>query len=149
MERECPKCGVTLTAQATYCGCGWRQRKGNPKASSEDSVAPIPDCCEYTNGFKRCRYPAVFSPSTRGGGPWYCRFHARRVDSTRAAQIVDESQEFVAEAGVDQQFEREVQQSLKANGLQRRPNESTADWHARMREFCLQKIANIKRRMAA
>ncbi len=34
-ERNCPECGSTLHANATFCGCGWGKRKRGASAPIE------------------------------------------------------------------------------------------------------------------
>lgn len=59
-----------------------------PEQHAQSAAAPGDNHrCEWEADGKRCCYPGVFSRNTVGGGPWYCREHARDdLDPRTAAQ---------------------------------------------------------------
>jgi len=91
IERECPKCKSTLTARATYCGCGW---KAETRRSAPEKSTGIGDCAWLANG-EQCHYPGTSSHNTQGLGPWYCRFHAAPdVSQHYGEQVVIQSRNY-------------------------------------------------------
>ena len=50
--------------------------------------------CAYQTGSMRCRFPGSISHGTNGGGPWYCRVHARELGNQIARQCLQESQTY-------------------------------------------------------
>jgi hypothetical protein len=60
------------------------------KPSSEHESFPRAGNCEW-NGGGNCSYPGAISTSTKGGGPWFCRFHFLLDDPIEGARIAEES----------------------------------------------------------
>lgn len=89
MAFDCPDCGEVLKATAKSCPCGWKLRelKRSPVVVSSDHGR-----CQWENGGRRCRYIGAHSPSTYGGGPWFCIGHLRCQDAIDGLRIVDESE---------------------------------------------------------
>lgn len=70
----CPDCSADLVDSATRCSCGW-------KAPAQASDGPPDDrhrCANEDRGL-RCAELGSLSPSTVGGGPWFCWNHAKFI----------------------------------------------------------------------
>lgn len=141
--KDCPICKTSLEGAKRSCAnCGWSQRKD--KINGQESSS-WPDSCEYESAGLRCRFPSVFSSGTRGGGPYYCRFHSRTQGGLMDSLVCKQSQQYRYEtvAQQDAAFDMEVAESLKAKGLDQKPGESKPEWIARMRKYCLDTVRNI------
>ncbi len=69
--RDCPKCGAQMRGKVcNECG------EGRPMSGAPDPNRFL--CADEFRG-ERCANPGVYSPSTVGGGQWYCWQHARHV----------------------------------------------------------------------
>lgn len=129
---NCPKCKAKLEGEKISCAdCGWSARKDKSQQRDEGGFRTWPDICDFRVDHLQCRFPAVFSPNTRGGGPYYCRFHSSHQSHAMEAAIVQESQIFKAKTHVDKdnEFDKKVGVGLKESGI----NEKQIE---RMRQFC-------------
>lgn len=137
---DCPKCKTKLEGAKLSCAsCGWSKRKERQSYhQAEEGAAAWPSNCEYTDGFLTCRYPAVFTPSTRGGGPYYCSHHARSQGKLIDSLACQKSQSFTAKTFEQQEaeFDRIVAADLQSRALSQKPNESKQQWIERQRAFC-------------
>jgi hypothetical protein len=128
---SCPNCREQLEGRKVSCGkCGWSLRKQRAQ-SNESSSSAWPESCEYRMGDLSCKYPAVASRNTRGGGPYYCRRHALLGDDHE--QVCLSSQSY--KPTVDN-FDEQVRLSLQNNNMIRLPGEGHEHWIGRMRAFC-------------
>lgn len=79
----CPDCAEDLQPNASTCRCGWRAKPKSIATSGERAKVRDPDwwrCC-YVDRGDRCEEAGGISPSTHGGGPWYCGNHYQRLTS--------------------------------------------------------------------
>jgi len=63
-NRPCPECGAEIAYAAKSCACGWGAGKKRHDAPPDYS------CAAYG-----CPLDGSISPSTTGGGPWFCFLH--------------------------------------------------------------------------
>jgi hypothetical protein len=99
---KCPKCKATNENTAAECGqCGVVFADVRRSFSRFDQQASpgIPERCEYEDLGMRCRYHAAKSPSTVGGGPWFCKWHFRERGTPAAFDILRASQSYSEEVG--------------------------------------------------
>ena len=83
--KYCPDCGDPVFGSS--CACGWREKPANGDKS--DYVRD--GRCEFRADGERCPKSGSISPSIRGGGPWYCRWHWRvRDDPYQGALVLDD-----------------------------------------------------------
>lgn len=71
-----------------------KQRPEVPAAPSEDDQLR----CQWFSNGDRCLYAGTISPSTIGGGPWYCHGHFFCDTAEHGGRIVDESRRNVLDA---------------------------------------------------
>lgn len=128
---ECPKCGSGLLRNAKSCACGWGKppRQSAPQENNRD--------CAYQENHLRCRYPGAISSGTTGGGPWFCRIHARDRGSMIASQVLRASQTWCAKSPV------EDTPWLDEN-LPRHEGETQHDYHFRCRDFALPALKGFR-----
>ena len=143
MNKKCQDCHELIPINATSCDCGWGRKKQFSK--NENEIATWPNECQFVTADIKCRFPAVFSPSTRGGGPYYCRFHARPNGHLVDSLICKQSADFrpVTAQEAEAEFNSQVEDTLKKNDLTRREGESKENHINRMREFCRTGAAKI------
>jgi hypothetical protein len=77
--RDCPQCSNPV--DGLVCAkCGWRDPAA--KATSDPSAL----LCEHVDRGQRCAHVGTVSPSTVGGGPWYCLAHAPHLGGSFAVR---------------------------------------------------------------
>lgn len=133
-SKSCPKCHVSIAADATSCDCGWV--KARPPESPNARPLGYRQC-EWTSDHQRCRYPGSMSSNTHEGGPWYCSLHFACESAAYGASIVEASRDYQhpTPAELDAAHRAEVSARLKARGLDRQPNETVKQWMKRTSEW--------------
>jgi len=64
--RDCPHCNIPVDG-LTCPKCGFTE-------ATTIGMAASWQCCHDSRG-QRCANAGVYSPSTHGGGPWFCQQH--------------------------------------------------------------------------
>lgn len=127
---NCPGCKRELPDVATACRCGWviSGNKSRPRGYRQ---------CEWKADGKCCLYPGSFSPNTHEGGPWYCALHDGCDSASYGASVVDASQDYhhPTEDEIMAAHNARAAASLKAQGLDRQPGETIAQWMKRTSEW--------------
>lgn len=82
MHSECPECREPWRVGAKLCRtCGYRV-PGAPEQAAPDRWR----CADVERGM-RCGKAGTLSPSTSGGGPWYCADHFPAFRAMRSAKV--------------------------------------------------------------
>ena len=94
-----------------------------------------------------CRYAGTFSFSTKGGGPWYCRWHVNPGSVEQAAHIVLESQSYVPDDPVEARRirQRAADAYCASIGLARKDYEPASVYRARRQGWLHVKMAMFGR----
>lgn len=98
--------------------------------------------CSYESAGQRCRYPGAISLGTTGGGPWYCRVHARERGSRFAQQALEQSQSYRAPV---------VEENLTwlAEKFPMQAGESRGGYNARSRAYALSMLGTFRAKPVA
>ena len=78
---NCQECYKPLSAKATRCTCGWRDKK----------ILSIPARdyrCQYENNHKRCPLPGTICPNPYSNTPWYCAGHWSCIGDSKLSELV-------------------------------------------------------------
>ena len=78
MARDCPECNSPCDG-STCRSCGWTEHGTTTRPAD-----PTRFLCHHEDRGQRCANLGTLSPSTLGGGPWYCWQHARHVHGGNA-----------------------------------------------------------------
>lgn len=86
--------------------------------------------CEWISDNRRCLYPGSISTNTHEGGPWYCGLHFQCDSASFGATVVDASRDYRHPTPEEMEAEHleRAKASLKARGLDRRPDETVRQW---------------------
>ena len=93
--------------------------------------------CAYHETHLICRYPGAISEGTNGGGPWFCRIHARDRGSMIASQVLRASQTWFVNPPVDDT-------SWFDENLPRQAGETQHDYNFRCRDHALSMLKGFR-----
>lgn len=137
----CPECSEILEGERISCAhCGWSRRKEKRFGTKAHDGR-----CDYRANGERCAFAGSISDSTKGGGPWYCRFHDGCRDSMHGARIVEASQseEPVTRESRNAAHMARVRADLKAMDLAQMTSETKHGYAKRLQAHCLGKFTKL------
>ena len=133
---KCPSCRGVLEDDGT-CSCGFGMREKVKKTRSSDEVKNVRTKCHFNEFGRLCERPGTISPSTHGGGPWYCRKHAH---------VAFHDGEDHPEPPPDRESMEEVDKRVHAI-VPRLPGESEHDWSMRCRAYVMKMVKQLAAKM--
>jgi hypothetical protein len=92
--------------------------------------------CDWNANGERCRFPGTISPSTNGeNAQWFCSQHFGCSDPVVGADVLHASMDYKhpTRAELEDEQQRQVRASLKADNLHRRDEETMRQYTERLR----------------
>lgn len=136
---QCPKCEKTLIKPSKCDQCGWSKQ-----SKQDEPIRTYSDHqCAYSSYGRRCPARGTISDNIRGGGPYFCRYHARPDERGRHGdEVLDDFDQNGLPAERDWRDEM-IDAEMKRLGLDRRIGETEAQQARRAREYAMKHFGSM------